>query len=74
MASSQLLTMANYVAKSIDQNIVERREMLVRTAANIPLALLHNRKKLQKWLVVRNAINPLFSQGMVVLDCRECAG
>ena len=38
-ASSQLLTMADYVAKSIDQNIVERREMLVRTAAKSPLAL-----------------------------------
>ncbi len=66
-ASAQLLSMADYVAKNIDRNIVERREMLERVAARMPLTLLHNRKELQKWLGERNDINPLFSQGIAVL-------
>jgi len=68
LASAQLLTMADYVAKSIDHNIVERREMLERVAARVPLALLQDRKQLRSWLGERHDINPLFSQGMAVLD------
>lgn len=68
LASAQLLTMADYVAKSIDRNIVERREMLERVAARIPVTLLHDRRQLQKWLGERHDTNPVFSQGMVVLD------
>ena len=68
LASAQLLTMAVFVAKSIDYNIVERREMLERVAVTFPLTLLHNRKQLQKWLRERHDINPVFSQGMAVLD------
>lgn len=68
LTSAQLLTMANYVAKNIDRNVVERREMLQRVAARVPLGLLHNRNQLQRWLGERHDINPVFSQGMIVLD------
>jgi len=68
LASTQLLTMANYVAKNIDHNIVERREMLERVALRFPLALLHNREQLQQWLGEHHDINPVFSQGMAVLN------
>lgn len=68
LTSAQLLTMANYVAKNIDHNIVERREMLERVAQRFPLTLLHNREQLQQWLGERHDINPVFSQGMLVLD------
>jgi diguanylate cyclase (GGDEF)-like protein len=68
LTSAQLLTMANYVAKSIDHNIVERREMLERVAIKFPVTLLRNRTQLQKWLGERQDINPLFSHGMAVLD------
>jgi diguanylate cyclase (GGDEF)-like protein len=68
LASAQLLTMAGFVAKSIDHNIEARREMLERVAVKFPLQLLHNRKQLQNWLGERYDINPVFSQGMVVLD------
>lgn len=68
LASAQLLTMADYVAKSIDHNIVERREMLERVALKLPLPLLHNREQLQQWLGERHDINPVFSQGMAALD------
>ncbi len=68
LASAQLLTMSEYVAKNIDHNIVERRQMLERMAARLPPALLHDREQLGKWLGERYDINPVFSRGMVVLD------
>ena len=34
LTSAQLLTMANYVAKNIDHDIVERRELLKGTSIN----------------------------------------
>ncbi|MGB9082500.1 MAG: diguanylate cyclase [Desulfuromonadaceae bacterium] len=68
LSSAQLLTMANYVARSIDSNIVERRKMLERVVVKFPLELLHDRKQLQKWLGERQDINPVFSQGMAVQD------
>ena len=68
LASVQLLTMANYVAKNIDHDILERRELLIRVATKIPQNFLYNNKQMQAWLAERYDINPLFSQGLVVLD------
>ena len=68
LTSAQLVTIANYVAKDIDRNILERREFLEQIAAKFPLSLLHNRKELQTWLGERQDINPLFSLGLLVLD------
>ena len=68
LTSAQLLTMADYVAKSIDHNIVDRREMLERVAVSFPPRLLHNRKQMQNWLGERHEINPVFSIGILVLD------
>ena len=66
--SAQLLTLANYVAKNVDQNVVERRRFLERIATKLPLSLLHEPKQLQTWLADRHDVNPLFSLGMIVLD------
>ncbi len=68
LASTQLLTMAQYVAKTIDHNLVERRAMLERLATRLPLQLLHDRKHLEQWLGERYEVNPLFSQGLILLD------
>jgi diguanylate cyclase (GGDEF)-like protein len=67
LSSAQLLTLANYVARDVDHDIVERRESLERLAAKFPLNLLHDPKQLQSWLAERHEINPLFSQGLAVL-------
>jgi diguanylate cyclase (GGDEF)-like protein len=67
LSSTQLLTLANYVAKNIDHDIVERRAMLERLAANFPHALLHHPALLRTWLSERQEINPVFSQGFAVL-------
>ena len=68
LSSAQLLTLANYVAKDIDHDIVERRESLARLAGKFPVDLLQDPKQLQSWLAERYEINPLFSQGLAVLD------
>lgn len=67
-ASSQLTTLAQYVAKDIDQDIIERRDFLGNVSKKIPLSLLQNPKQLHIWLHERYNINPLFSKGMIVLD------
>ncbi|MBF0572348.1 MAG: diguanylate cyclase [Desulfamplus sp.] len=66
--SIQLLTIANYVASNIDRDIIQRRELLKNIAKQFPQSLLHNEKELQKWLGDRHEINPLFSQGIAVIN------
>lgn len=68
LASAQLLTLANYVAKDIDHDIIERRAMLERLAAKLPPTLLHRPQPLHAWLGERQDLNPLFSQGLAVLS------
>jgi diguanylate cyclase (GGDEF)-like protein len=68
LTSAQLLTLANYAAKNVDHDIVERRDLLARVAKKFPLELMHKPKQLHKWLAECADINPLFSQGFIVLD------
>jgi diguanylate cyclase (GGDEF)-like protein len=68
LSSNQLVTLANYVAKDIDHDIIERREFLKRVSTKIPPVLLQNPKQLHTWLSERYDINPLFSQGIFILD------
>lgn len=68
LASTQLLTLSNYVAKNIDHDIVRRRDLLERVAQRFPLDLLHDAKQSRRWLAERYEMNPLFSLGIFVLD------
>jgi diguanylate cyclase (GGDEF)-like protein len=68
LASAQLLTLANYVGRDIDNNIVERRDLLKRVGVKLPLALLGDPGRLQFWLNEHHEINPVFSHGYAVLD------
>lgn len=68
LASSQLLSLANYVAHDIDLNIEKRRILLERMASKFPVALLRDPHRLQMWLGERQEINPEFSLGLSVLD------
>jgi signal transduction histidine kinase len=73
LSTSQLLTLANYVAKDIDNNLVDRRKYLERVAAQLPLALLNNPRRLQEWLGERNEIYPVFTLGISVFDASGTA-
>jgi diguanylate cyclase (GGDEF)-like protein len=68
LSSTQLLTLAHYVARDIDHNVVERRKLLERIGSQFPLALLRDPQRLQAWLGERHEINPVFSAGVSVLD------
>ncbi len=68
LTTTQLLTLANYVAHDVDHNLTERRELLERVAAKFQPGLLHDHNLLQEWLKERHDVNPLFTFGMSVLD------
>jgi diguanylate cyclase len=68
LTSNQLLTLANYVAAQIDRDLVKRRELLWHVAGHLPLSLLDDRIALHDKLAEHQAVNPLFSEGLVLLD------
>jgi diguanylate cyclase len=68
LTSNQLLTLANYVAAQIDRDLVKRRELLRHVAGHLPPALLDDRIALHDRLAEHQAVNPLFSEGLVVLN------
>lgn len=68
LTSSQLVTLAEYVAQDVDRNITERRDFLKHAANKIPLPSLNNPQQLRTWLEDRHDINPLFSKGIFVLS------
>jgi diguanylate cyclase len=68
LTSNQLLTLANYVAVQIDRDILNRRELLQHVAEHLPPALLDDRIALHDRLAEHQAVNPLFSEGLVLLD------
>ncbi|QTN28426.1 GGDEF domain-containing protein [Rhodoferax sp. AJA081-3] len=64
--ASQQLTLANYVAREVDQKMQDRQAMLTQMAASLPLELLGQPKALQNWLAQRHQYQPLFTRGLVV--------
>ena len=68
LTATQLVTIANYVARGVDQDIVDRRDMLEHVAKQFQLPLLHEPARLQAWLGERHEVNPLFSRGLLVVD------
>lgn len=68
LTTSQLLTLSNYVARNVEHNLIERRELLERVAQKFPPELLRNPRRMQDWLQDRHEVNPLFTFGMTVID------
>lgn len=62
--AAQQLTLANYVAREVDQKLLERQTMLTQIAATLPLELLQKPQELQRWLTMRHQYQPLFSEGL----------
>lgn len=63
--SAQQLTLADYVAREVDQNMRKRQNMLTQMAATLPLELLKRPAALQSWLALRQQYQPLFSHGLM---------
>lgn len=67
-SSTQLRTLADYAAHDVDHNLTERREFLEHVAAQLPPELLRQPDRLRAWLGERYELNPLFPEGLIVLD------
>jgi len=68
LTSTHLATISKYVADVIDHNISERQLTLKRMAEQFPMALLHEPEQLKKWLGTHHQINPIFSQGILIIN------
>ena len=64
----QQLALANYVAKDVDDKIVQRRALLERLAASLPVDLLRQPARLRTWLERHYEYQPLFSAGLFVVN------
>lgn len=71
--SAQLQTLATYVGKDIDHGIVMRRDFLTAMAAQMPVAVWKQPQALQVWLNQRQVLNPVFSQGLMVVNLQGVA-
>lgn len=68
LISAQLETLAGYVASEVDRDVVDRRDFLQSLAAGLPLELLSDPSALVDWLAARHPLNPIFSEGLAVVD------
>jgi diguanylate cyclase len=73
VVESQQLALASYVARDVDDKIVQRQALLERLAAAMPPELLEQPEKLRAWLRERYEYQPLFSAGLFVVDVRGVA-
>jgi diguanylate cyclase (GGDEF)-like protein len=73
VVESQQLALATYVARDVDEKIVQRQEMLERLAASLPPGLLEQPERLRVWLKERYEYQPLFSAGLFATDVRGIA-
>lgn len=69
-ARSQLVVLANHVARDVDDKLVTRREYLQRLASRFPAELLSDRPRLGAWLREQQYLGGLFSQGLLVVDAQ----
>ncbi len=73
VVESQQLALASYVARDVDDKIVQRQNLLERLAAAMPPDLLEQPEKLRAWLREHYEYQPLFSAGLFVVDARGVA-
>ncbi len=66
--ADQQLALAAYVARDIDNYLAERQRFLERLSATLPAELLPQPTRLRDWIDERHALNPVFSQGLRVVD------
>jgi diguanylate cyclase (GGDEF)-like protein len=64
---AQQTSIANYVARDIEQSITDRRTLLSGLAERIPTALLDDPRGMSDWLKQQQQVNPLFSRGLSVI-------
>lgn len=73
VVGSQQLALASYVARDVDDKIVQRQALLERLAAAMPLDLLEQPEQLRAWLKGHFEYQLLFSAGLFVVNVRGVA-
>jgi len=66
--SAQQTSLADTIARDVDDQIAQRQHLLARLAANLPQAELNHPSRLHDWLAERQELQPMFSLGLVVAD------
>lgn len=70
VVKAQQLALATYVARDIDNKIVQRQTLLNSLAASLPPELLERPAALRAWLKERFEYQPLFSVGLFVANAQ----
>lgn len=73
VVESQQLALATYVARDVNDKIVQRQTLLERLAASLPIGLLGQSDQLRAWLKERYEYQPLFSVGLFVVNVHGIA-
>ena len=68
VVAAQQMTLAGFVARKIDHEIVERRETLQHLSETLPLDLLEKPKALDSWLALRHQSQRLFTHSLLVCN------
>lgn len=68
VVAAQQLTLANYVARDVNQKLLARQRLLKHMAETLTPDLIERPTALRQWLAIRYDLQPLFSQGLFVTD------
>lgn len=67
LAISQQTSVANYVARDVDDRIASRLALIGRFATTLPPELAAQPQRLQNWIKDQQSINPTFNGGLLAL-------
>ena len=67
ISASRQLSIAEYVARDISENISQRLTIISRVAASVPVEILSTPRDAEEWLGRRQKILPVFSRGLILI-------
>lgn len=67
LVEAQQLSIANYIARDIDNSLALRRDLMTEMARQLPSALLARPAELGTWITDRQRLNPVFQNGYLVI-------
>lgn len=70
VVEGQQLALATYVARDVEDKIIQRQALLEHIAASLPVGLLAQPERLRAWLKERYEYQPLFSAGLFVVNVK----
>src|SRR5690554_4323550 len=68
LVDDQQLSIASYIARDVEHSVASRRAFITELARTLPVDLLDQPKRLGEWLEERSRLNPLFPEGMLLIN------